>query len=79
MTLTFRDVDGTEGIVTDELEVEYSGAWKREITEFVERLVGEESVEDRWFEGYNEMTHLLIELPEAAPVVEIERDDIASR
>lgn len=79
MTLTFRDVDGAEGTVTDELEVEYSGAWKHEITEFVERLVGEESHHDSWFEGYNEMTHLLIELPEVAHVVEVERDDIASR
>lgn len=72
MAVEFTDKDGMNGRISGSLEVEYYGRYRHEIEAFVsglEDLCGE----DRGFDGEDVMTHILLELPEAAPVIEVER------
>lgn len=77
MPIEFRDKDGVKGWISEALEVEYYGRFNDEIVKFVSGLE-EFCGEDRVVDGEDVMTHVLLELPENAPVVEVERP-IASR
>lgn len=68
MPLWFRDRKGYYGVVTESLEVEYSGQWKQEVSEVVSR-VREETPDDQ-------MTELIIELSENAPLPEVSREEM---
>lgn len=72
MPIEFRDRDGVKGWISDALEVEYYGRFNDEIVKFVSG-VDEFCEEDRAFDGEDAMTHVLLELPENAPVVEVAR------
>lgn len=77
MPIVFRDRDGVKGWISEALEVEYYGRFADEIERFVSGAE-EFCEEDRTFDGEDVMTHVLLELPENAPVIEVERP-IASR
>lgn len=65
---TFRDVHGRTGQISAGLDVEYRGQWKGEIESTVERIADErpsQEVDD----------HIVIELPEEAPIDDVERAD----
>lgn len=67
MPLRFKDRRGHYGLVTESLEVEYTGRWKREVSDVVSE-VKEDAPDDP-------MTHLIIELAENAPIPEVGRGD----
>lgn len=67
MPVRFKDRKGDCGEVTDSLDVEYSGRWMQEVREVVSEI--EEETPD------DEMTELIIELPENAPLLEVSRDE----
>lgn len=67
MSLRFKDRRGHYGVVTDSLEVEYSGQWKQEVIEAVSQV--KENTPD------DQMTELIIELSENAPLREVCRSD----
>lgn len=70
--LSFTDVEGNAGVITDDLEVEYSGRWRAEIEHLVDELTAD--LEADGARGAREEYGLLIaELPDEAPIVEIER------
>ena len=75
MKLSFRDYNGRTGEVTETLDVQYNGNWEED----VEECVG--SVEDDLSPGRDTgpaedpYTRLVIELPEEAPIVEVEQTD----
>lgn len=73
MKLTFEDADGRNGVVSDDLTVEYDGPWADDVRERV-RTVGERyrTPEDELL-GEGALRTLLIELPEERPVVEASR------
>lgn len=77
MPIEFRDTDGVKGWISEALEVEYYGRFTDEIEKFVSGLE-EFCDEDRAFDGEDVMTHVVLELPENAPVVEVQRP-VASR
>lgn len=77
MPIEFRDKDGVKGWISEALEVEYYGRFNDEIVKFVSGLE-EFCGEDRGADGEDVMTHVLLELPENAPVIEVERP-VASR
>lgn len=68
MSLRFLDRKGHYGVVTESLEVKYSGQWKQEVAEVVSQ-VREDTPDD-------ELTELIIELSENAPLSEVSRADV---
>lgn len=66
MSLRFQDRKGHYGVVSESLEVKYYGEWKQEVHEVVNQ-VKEDTPDD-------EMTELIIELSENAPLSEVARD-----
>lgn len=74
MGIHFTDVKGREGAINDSLKVDYEGTWSEEIEEYVTELEGDVCSEDRAFDGHNVMSHLVMELPEVAPIIEVEQD-----
>lgn len=77
MHVEFRDKDGVKGRISEALEVEYYGRFSNEVETFVSGLE-EFCEEDRAFDGEDVMTHVVLELPEYAPIIEVERP-IATR
>lgn len=73
MALRFKDKMGRLGTVTESLEVEYSGAWEREVCEVV-REVKEDAPDDDFYDADDPMTYLIVELPESAPINEVGRE-----
>lgn len=69
MRVTFEDRDGRRGEVTEGLEVRYAGRWRSAVTDCVERLRRERSAD---LDGKPIHGELVVELPEEAPIVEIE-------
>lgn len=69
MKVIFEDLDGRRGEVTEELEVRYSGPWRSVVIDCVERLRTERSDDPDRDPIHAE---LVVELPEEAPIVEIE-------
>lgn len=67
MPVRFRDRKGHYGVVSESFEVKYSGQWKQEVHDVVNQIK-EDTPDD-------EMTELIIELSENAPLPEVSRDD----
>lgn len=72
MAIEFKDGDRVYGRITDSLEVEYSGRFSSKIEEFVSGL-DDFSNDDRKFEDEDLMMHIILELPEIIPVVDVRR------
>lgn len=72
--LHFTDGYGNSGRITDSLDVWYSGYWEDEVIDFVQGLETDEDVESAGVEDLDPETHVLVELPEEVPIVEIERE-----
>lgn len=68
-------MDGQRGRVTDSLDVEYSGDWREDVEECVQDV--EEDVDAGGEHGRPDdlYTRLVLELPEEAPIVEVEQTD----
>lgn len=69
MRVVFEDLDGRRGEVSEDLVVHYDGRWRSAVTDCVERLRSE-----RAGTPGDKPIHveLVVELPEEAPIVEIE-------
>ena len=65
----FRDIQGQRGSITDELTVNYQGRWEGQIEECIEQINEEYAAEDV-------CDHIVVELPEKAPIDGVERVDI---
>lgn len=74
MTLYFQDVFGATGVISDSLEVSYSGRWQEEIEDFVEGMEDDGLVGDGGRDTLNWANYLLIELPKEFPIREISRE-----
>lgn len=66
--ILFRDIQGHQGTITDELDVNYQGRWEGKIEDCIERIDAHYPPE----EVYN---HLVVELPDEAPIDGVERVD----
>jgi hypothetical protein len=67
-------MSGQTGAITADLEVEYTGRWAEEVTEYVHH-VKEEHTDDENVRVEDAVNQILIELPEIAPIVEVKRDE----
>lgn len=65
--LYFVDTEGVEGEITDSLQVDYTGHWQRDIEDFTM------SLESNYDGNFDVSTHRLLELPDVAPIVEVQR------
>lgn len=70
--ILFRDLQGRQGSITDELDVDYQGRWEGEIEDCIERIDARYPPE----EAYN---HIVVELPDEAPIDGVERVDSPHR
>lgn len=66
--VVFRDITGQQGSITEGLAVNYQGRWEGEIEECLEQIA-----ED--YESEEILNHIVVELPEKAPVYRVERTD----
>lgn len=67
--VVFRDLTGQQGSITEGLAVNYEGRWEGEIKECLDRIT-----ED--YESDEMFNHIVVELPERAPVYRVERADV---
>lgn len=72
MELSFEDARGRTGEVTEELDVEYDGIREVAVSDCVGRVV-EDPRTDGDVAEQRAFDRLVVELPEAVPVREIER------
>lgn len=75
MRLSFEDHNGATGEVTESLDVEYSGNWKEDVEECVRTVESDLSPGPDTGPAEDPYTRLVLELPEEAPIVEIEQTD----
>lgn len=73
MPVRFRDRRGSRGTISDGLDVEYAGRWQADIERLVADMVAEIGDADQPFDGFDPDSHLLLELPLVAPIVEVQR------
>lgn len=73
--LSFRDIHGQYGFVTDDLEVEYSGSWKPSVSRYVDQVRDEADPADGDDGAGDLFDRLIIEMPEQAPIVAVEREE----
>lgn len=71
--LSLKDAHGDTGTITEDLEVEYTGAWKQQVKECLEQAENEVRSTEGEFRVVDVFTLLVIDLPDAAPIVEVER------
>lgn len=76
MTLSFKDTDGASGKVTETLDVEYNGSWEEDVEECVQNVENDLTVTDENISREDLYTRLVLELPEEAPIVEVEQTDL---
>lgn len=77
MTLSFEDIEGQRGRVTDGLEVDYTGKWEEEVAECVARVESNHRSNGAGIQHTEVYSRLVLELPTIAPIVEVERTDDA--
>lgn len=70
--VVFRDIKGHQGSITDEMAVTYQGRWEGEIEECLEQIAEEHAAEEVY-------DHIVVELPEEAPIYRVERVDIDAK
>lgn len=75
MILSFVDVDGREGIVTQELNLQYDGRWEDKINECHQDIASRYREEDEEVDTRNVLQELVIALPEETPVSETTIED----
>lgn len=68
----FRDIQGKKGNITDEMTVNYHGRWEGQIESCIEQIAEEHAAEEVY-------DHIVVELPENAPVDGVERIDTDQR
>ena len=73
MTLVFEDAAGDEGIITSSLEVGYAGRWEEDVRLCVERVEDDHRTGGDPSQKGEIFTTLVIELPENAPIITVER------
>lgn len=73
--ISFRDIRGHRGFITEDLEVEYSGSWRQSVTRCVDRVRREVDHVDGDGATGDLFDHLIIEMPEQAPIVAVEREE----
>lgn len=73
--LSFRDIHGQRGFVTDDLEVEYSGSWEPTVSRCVDRVCDEVAAANGTGATGDLLDRLIIEMPERAPIVAVEREE----
>lgn len=78
MKVTFRDSNGQTGVISEALEVDYAGEWIGEVEDCIDRVV-EDLGGDDGESPADELDHLIVDLPEAAPIVEVQRTDDTGR
>lgn len=76
MQVHFKDAYGKSGRISESLEVTYSGRWEEEVEDFVGGLKKECS-DQQTIEGETITTHILLELPDVAPIVEVRRSIVS--
>lgn len=74
-SVAFTDADGVKGYVTKNLEVEYQGRWVDEVRESIEEIRDEHCSRNAEGSVEDVGSSLVIGLPEAAPIIEVERLD----
>lgn len=75
VALSFKDYNGTTGKVTETLDVEYNGKWKQDVEECVQIVENDTSPGHETSPSDDPYTRLVLELPEEAPIVEVEQND----
>lgn len=70
--VVFRDLTGQQGSITEGLAVNYQGRWEGEIKECLEEIAQD-------YESEEMFNHIVVELPEKAPVYRVERADANPR
>ena len=70
--VVFRDIKGQQGSITDGMTVNYRGRWEGRIEECLEQIAEEHASEELY-------DHIVVELPEKAPVYTVERVDMDGR
>lgn len=73
MVLKFQDEHGQAGEVAADLTMDYDGYWKDEINRCLNQLVADLDAEDGTADTDAIIHELLIELPERAPITQVER------
>lgn len=73
--LSFRDIHGQCGFVTGDLEVEYSGRWKPSVARCVDQVSDDVASADGDDGTGDLFDQLIIEIPEQAPIVAVEREE----
>lgn len=73
--LHFTDTRGREGEISESLEVEYDGQWRQEVAAELRRIAAEAQQDDPEDPPTDVYTRIVLELPDEAPVKEVERTD----
>lgn len=73
--IRFRDPEGRTGQISESLEVAYAGEWEEEVEEGLRRIEAADTPDGRSEHLMEVYTRIVLELPEVAPIVEIERID----
>ena len=68
-------MSGQTVAITADLEVEYTGRWAEEVTEYVHHVKEEHTDDDENIRVEDAVNQIVIELPEIAPIVEVKRDE----
>lgn len=81
MSVVFTDIHGQRGIITERLVVTYTGVWEAAVREWAterkeEWITGDSGDADE-LPSRLVLNLVMLELPDVAPVVMIERDDSA--
>lgn len=70
--VVFRDIKGHQGSITDELTVNYQGRWEGEVEDCLEQIAEDYAPGEVY-------DHIVVDLPENAPINSVERVDIDHR
>lgn len=73
--LRFKDPDGRTGRISETLEIDYDGEWEEEVTRGLERIKAEAGPDDPDDPLHEVYTLIVLELPDEAPIIEVERTD----
>jgi hypothetical protein len=76
MPLSFEDANGRNGRVTETFEIVYAGSWREDIEACVRRIENDHHSDDPDRRADDPYTRLILELPEEAPIIEIEQTDV---
>ena len=75
VVIRFEDPHGRTGHISASLDVDYAGQWREEVDEVVRRIEAETTEGARGEASPDLYSRLVLELPEVAPIVAVERTD----